>query len=290
MALANDYWIIDVQPVNPTLGAEVRGVNLAEGVSDDAFSEIHRAFLEHQVLFFKDQPEQMPVQVHKDFGRRFGTLHLHPAAPHLEGHPEIFVIHGHKDTKIPAGRDWHTDVSCDAEPPMGTMLQNFILPDCGGDTLFASMYAAYEGLSPAMKEFLDGKTAEHGSEHVYRARYAEHGIDDMGREYAASIHPVIRTHPETGKRGIYVNETFTTRIQELEKEESDALLAFLYAHIAKPRFQVRFPWEQNDTAMWDNRCVQHIAMFDYWPQERKGHRVTIKGDAPFYQAAGTGGG
>lgn len=160
------------------------------------------------------------------------------------------------------------------------MLQIHILPESGGDTLFANSYAAYDALSQPFKETLSNLTALHESEHVYRGRYSDRGVDDDGKLYPHAIHPVIRTHPETGKKSIYVNRTFTTRINELNETESRAILDYLYDHCEKIDFQIRFRWEINDVAFWDNRCAMHRAVWDYWPEERKGRRVTIKGDRP----------
>jgi taurine dioxygenase len=159
-------------------------------------------------------------------------------------------------------------------------LQIHTLPEIGGDTLFASMYRAFEVLSDPMKSLLDGLSATHASEHVYRGRYADRGMNDAGKTYPHARHPVVRTHPETGRKALYVNRTFTTRINELEDDESDALLEFLFDHSERVDFQIRFRWERNDVAFWDNRCTMHHAIWDYWPHERKGRRVTIKGDRP----------
>ncbi|MEQ9641992.1 MAG: TauD/TfdA family dioxygenase [Alphaproteobacteria bacterium] len=274
---------IQVSKVTPTLGAEIRGVDLAKGLSQAEFEQVHRAFLDNQVLFFKDQTPMTP-QRQVEVGRMFGDLHVHPAAPHLDGMPEVFVIHAHKGSKIANGNAWHTDVSCDTEPPAATMLQLHLLPASGGDTLFASMYAAYEALSPALQRFLCTLTARHESEHIYRGRYADRGVDDGGREYPSASHPVVRTHPETGRKALYVNSSFTTRIEDLAPAESRALLDFLFRHLEQPRFMCRFRWAPNDVALWDNRCLQHHAIWDYWPDERKGHRVTISGDRPFLTA------
>ena len=274
------YRRIDVRTSTPTVGAEIRGVDLRKPLSEDVFDEVRSAFLRHQVVFFKEQEKLSPDQ-QIAFARRFGGLHLHPAAPHLEGLPEVFVIHTHKGSKIANGNGWHTDVSCDAEPPLGTMLQLHHLPSQGGDTLFASMYAAWDALSAPMQAFLETLNARHESEHVYRGRYSDRDVDDAGKVYPESVHPVVRTHPETGRRALYVNCGFTTGIEGLGKAESRALLNFLFEHIEQERFQVRFKWEVNDMAFWDNRCLQHHAMWDYWPEERKGHRVTIQGDRPY---------
>jgi taurine dioxygenase len=269
-----------VTPLTPTLGAEIRGADLCN-LSDEQFDLIRQALTDHLVLFFRDQPALPPVE-QIAFARRFGELHVHPAAPHLEEHPELFVIHAHRDSKVANGNGWHSDVSCDEEPPLATMLQLHTLPSSGGDTLFASMYAAYETLSAELGRFLAGLSATHASEHVYRGRYADRGVDDANRTYPSAVHPLIRTHPDSGRQALYVNPSFTTRINELTAEESAALLGYLYRHQQRPEFQVRFQWSSNAIALWDNRCTQHFALWDYWPEERKGHRVTIRGERPYY--------
>jgi taurine dioxygenase len=271
--------VVRVKPFAPALGGEVRGIDLAEGLDETTFRAVHAAFLEYGVLFFKAQSEIAP-ETQVAIGRMFGELHTHPAAPHMPGFPEVFVIHAHRDSKIANGEFWHSDVSCDQEPPLGTMLQIHVLPEIGGDTLFANMYAAYDALSKPMQQMLDGLTALHESEHVYRGRYADRGVEDNGKVYPTATHPVIRTHPETGRKALFVNRTFTTQINELTQVESDALLALLFDHGEQIDFQIRFRWERNDVAFWDNRCVMHHAIWDYWPHERKGHRVTIKGERP----------
>ena len=273
------YRRIEVHRFSPALGAEVRGIELADGLDAATYAEVRRAFLEHQVLFFKDQRE-IPPAVQVAIGKRFGELHFHPAAPHMQGYPEIFEISTHKDSQVANGEFWHSDVSCDEMPPLGTILQIQELPEIGGDTLFANMYAAYEALSTPMKSMLKGLTATHGSEHVYRGRYSDRGVDDAGRVYPEARHPVVRTHPETGKQALYVNRTFTTHINELSQNESDALLEMLFTHCEQIDFQIRFRWSRYDVAFWDNRCTMHHAVWDYWPHTRKGRRVTIKGDRP----------
>ena len=270
---------LQLRPFAPALGAEVRGVDLAEGIDEETYREIRSALLSFGVLFFKEQSE-IPPAIQVQIGRMFGELHMHPAAPQMPGYPEVFVIHTHRDSKIANGEFWHSDVSCDEEPPLGTMLQIHVLPEAGGDTMFANMYMAYDALSAPMRQLVMGLTAVHESEHIYRGRYADRGMDDRGKVYPSAVHPVVRTHPETGRRAIYVNRTFTTRIVELKAEESDAILKLLFDHCEHVDFQIRFRWQQNDVALWDNRCVMHRAIWDYWPNERKGRRVTIKGDRP----------
>lgn len=271
---------LEISPLTPVIGAELSGVDLANLTAEE-FAQIRQALVDHQVIFFRDQPRLTPV-VQVAFAKKFGDLHTHPAAPHLENHPEVFVIHAHKDSKVANGNGWHTDVSCDEAPPMGTMLQIHQLPQTGGDTLWASMFAAYESLSPSLQNYLSTLTASHESEHIYRGRYSDRGVDDSNREYPSATHPLIRTHPDSGRRALYVNPSFTTRINELKADESRALLDYLYRHQQRPEFQVRLRWTPNTIALWDNRCTQHFALWDYWPEERKGHRVTIAGERPFF--------
>jgi len=272
---------IEIRPVSPVLGAEITGINLADGIDDHTFGVVHQAFLDHGVVFFRDQ-EPLPHEVQVAFAERFGPPHRHPAAPTAEAHSAIFVIHAHRDSRVANGNGWHSDVSCDEKPPMATMLQLVQLPEGGGgDTLFASMEAAYAALPEAERQQLHGLDAVHDSEHVYRGRYADRGVDDEGAVYPRSVHPVIRTHPETGRPSIFVNRSFTTAIEGMPDEEGLALLRNLLHHIERPEFQIRFRWNVNDIALWDNRCLQHFAIWDYWPNERKGHRVSIEGDRPF---------
>ena len=274
------YASIQVDKLTPHAGAEIRGVELSQPLDEPTFKEIHAALIDNGVIFFRDQhitPDQQ-----KAFGRLFGELHMHPAAPReLPEHPEILVIHADENSKHVAGENWHSDVSCDLEPPLGSILYMHELPPVGGDTLFASMYAAYDALSEPMKRFLEPLTAMHEGEHVYRGRY---GVNDAGKVFPKAEHPVIRTHPVSGRKALFVNGGFTTRIKQLTRPESNAILTFLYRHVETPEFHCRFRWQVNSVAFWDNRCVQHHAMWDYYPQRRHGHRVTIKGDKPFYRA------
>ena len=272
------YATIQVKPVTPHLGAEISGVDLRQTLTNAQVNDLHTALNTHQVLFFRDQPITLDQQ--KALGRHFGDLHIHPNTPGPEGHPEILPIHADANSKRIAGEHWHSDVSCDPEPPLGSVLYLHTIPELGGDTLFASQTAAYDALSPAFKTFLEGLTATHSGDRSYRRTNRLLGIDDRNRVFPQAVHPVIRTHPGSGRKALFVNETFTMRINELSEEESDAVLRFLYAHATKPAFQVRFRWQSHSIAFWDNRAVQHIAMWDYFPQVRSGSRVTIKGDRP----------
>jgi taurine dioxygenase len=272
------YATIEVKPVTPLIGAEISGIDLRESLSNQQVDDLHTALNSHQVLFFRDQPITLDQQ--KTLGRHFGDLHIHPNTPGPAGHPEILPIHADGNSKRVAGERWHSDVSCDPEPPLGSILYLHTIPPIGGDTLFASQTAAYDALTPAFKAFLDGLTATHSGDRSYRRTNRLLGIDDRDRVFPQAVHPVVRTHPATGRKALFVNEGFTLRINELSEEESDAVLRFLYAHGTKPAFQVRFRWQPHSIALWDNRAVQHIAMWDYFPQVRSGSRVTIKGDRP----------
>jgi taurine dioxygenase len=275
------YQTIDVRKLTPTIGAEIFGVDLSRELGNQQFQEIHDALMDNLVVFFRDQT--LTAEQHKDFGRRFGRLHVHPAAPGLlEGHPEILVVKANEKSKHVAGEEWHSDVSCEDEPPMGSILHLHEVPaDGGGDTLFASMYAAFEALSAPMQRLLEGMTAIHDGERVFRGRY---GVDDRGREFPRAEHPMVRTHPVTGRKALFVNRWFTARIPQLKPQESSALLEMLYRHTETPEFHCRFKWQAGSIAFWDNRCAQHHAIWDYYPQRRYGHRVTIRGDKPFYRA------
>ena len=272
------YETIEVDKLTPIIGAEISGADLAGSLSNRQMDEIHRALAENCVIFFRDQ--QLTQEQHLAFGRNFGELHIHPAAPHAPGHPELMIIHADKDSPRANGEGWHSDVSCDTEPPMGSILYIRQTPPKGGDTLFASMYAAYEALSDRMKAYLDGLTAEHDGEDAYRGTYKNAGMQDKP-VYPRAEHPVVRTHPVTGKKALYVNRGFTKRLVGVPRDESAAMLEYLYDHAENPLFQCRFRWQPNSIAFWDNRCVQHRAMWDYWPHTRSGFRVTVAGDKPY---------
>lgn len=273
------YDTIHVRPLTPVIGAEISDIDLATTLSNRQVEELHAALAEHQVLFFRDQKIDLDQQ--KRLGRHFGELHIHPNIPGPHGHPEILPIHADGHSKRINGENWHSDVSCDAEPPMGSILHLHTVPPVGGDTIFASQTAAYDALTPAFQTFLGGLTATHSGDRSYRRTNRILGIDDSQRVFPQAVHPVVRTHPVTGHKALFVNENFTMHINELSPEESRAVLDLLFAHSTKPAFQVRFNWQRHSVAFWDNRSVQHIAMWDYFPQVRSGNRVTIKGDRPF---------
>jgi taurine dioxygenase len=259
---------ISIVPVNPVIGAEVHGVDLRQNLSDDDIAVIQEALDRHGVVFFRDQditPEQQLA-----FGRRFGELHVHPS---VRGKPreewtELMSVHA------------DANVSCDEKPPYASILHLTIGPPCGGDTLFSSMYAAYEALSEPMKRMLETLTATHDGAPNYSDRARRNRDDNPYRVDPVAVHPVVTTHPKTGRKALYVNSAFTTRINELTEAESKAILDFLFVHVTRPEFQCRFQWRRNSVAFWDNRAVQHYAVWDYYPQVRSGLRVTIRGDRP----------
>ncbi|PCI07061.1 taurine dioxygenase [bacterium] len=271
-----------VKPIANALGAELSGVDLCTDLTPEVYAEIRRLLVERQVIFFRDQ-DISPAQ-HKALAESFGPLQTHPAYDTVEGFPEITILESTAEnpSKIEA---WHTDMTFRQQPPLGAVLRSKICPPVGGDTLWASMTAAYDGLSEPMQTLLQTLTAEHDFSFGFKESLAEPG----GRERLAQavadnppvVHPVIRTHPESGKKVIFVNCLFTTRILELSKKESEALLGFLYEHVTTPEYSCRFNWEENCIAIWDNRSTQHKPINDYFPAHRRLERITIDGDKPY---------
>ena len=267
------YQSLNVRPVTACLGAEIEGVDLRRP-SNQQLQEIADALAEHQVIFFRDQ--ELDHDSHKAFGRAFGPLAIHSGVSGLPDHPEVVRIHADADSDHIAGENWHTDLSADAEPPMGSILYLHTVPPAGGDTLFASMYAAYDTLSDRMKTYLEGLQAVHDANHVYRALYP-----DVEKTYPTNPHPIVRTHPVTKRKCLFINPSHITHIVGMPKAEGKAILEFLYEHCNNPNFQVRFRWRPHSVAFWDNRCTQHMATWDYFPQTRSGYRVTVGGDKPY---------
>lgn len=280
------YNRVQVQPIAGACGAELAGVDLAQPLDGETFADVEQAFHNHQVIFFRDQ-DLTPDQ-HKDFGRRFGTLNIHPRYEPLEGHPEIFPIRKDPEDERIVGESWHHDLTHLPEPPMGSILYALEVPPVGGDTLFASQYAAYESLSDGMKETLDGLTAVHDnriqSPKVAAARNADRTsklrADDDDAEEPECEHPVVITHPGTGRKALYVNRVRTHRFKGMTEEESRPLLEFLFDHSHKPEFTCRFRWEKGSIAFWDNRCLMHKALNDYPGHRRYMNRVTVNGTRP----------
>ncbi|WP_301599069.1 taurine dioxygenase [Pseudomonas nitroreducens] len=266
------------------MGAVVSGVRLADPLDDAAQRQIEQALLDHQVLFFRDQPLTPTQQA--NFAARFGDLHIHPIYPSSPEQREVIVL----DTAVTDVRDnaiWHTDVTFLETPALGAVLAAKQLPPYGGDTLWASGIAAFEALSKPLQQLLDGLTATHDiSKSFPQERFGATDADlarleEARRKNPPRSHPVIRTHPVTGRKALFVSDGFTTRINELEPAESRAILDLLFTHFARPEFTVRWRWKENDVAFWDNRVTQHYAVDDYRPQRRVMHRATILGDKPF---------
>jgi taurine dioxygenase len=286
--MAARYSRIGVKPISGALGAEIEGVDLAKPLDNQIFSEVHQAFLDYQVIFFRDQkitPDQQLA-----FARRFGTLNVHPYAPSLEGYPEVLRIFKEKDDKVNFGGGWHSDLTFLEKPPLGSVLYAREVPPHGGDTMWTNMYLAYESLSDGLKRTLDGLKAVHSANKQYGIDGSEAAKNNAKRSMkpnvsesakAEIVHPVVRTHPETGRKALFVNGAFTERFEGWTKEESRPLLSFLYKHAVRPEFTCRFRWEKDSLAFWDNRCTQHYALNDYHGFRREMHRVTIDGDRVF---------
>lgn len=275
-----------VTPLTPTIGAVIGGIDLSQRLDDEQFGEVRAALLAHQVIFFEDQ-HITPVQ-HRDFAARFGALHTHPLYPGVPEAPELFILDNHKDN--PTDNDsWHTDVTFIQTPPMASILYAKHLPPSGGDTIWSNMKAAYEALSPTFREFLSGLDAVHD----FARGFPQQGIVAAGAgaekhakalaENPPVLHPVVRTHPETGEDGLFINYGFTDRIKGLRRKESDAILNMLFEHIQKPEFLVRWRWSDNAIAFWDNRVTQHYAVNDYLPHRRIMNRATVLGDRPYHR-------
>jgi taurine dioxygenase len=271
---AENYRHIKVTPVNPTIGGVITGIDLTKPFGEDVAEELRRAFAEYLIIFFRDQP--IDFEAHRRLAAVFGEAHVAPSTIpwQVPGFPEITKMHADENSTYVPGENWHSDMSADPQPPMGSILYLHTLPPLGGDTVFSSMYAAYDALSDRMKAQLDGLRA------IHDARKAFGDIVPKDMELPCSSHPVVRTHPVTGRKALYVNQGYTTRIEGLPDAESDALLAFLYVHVMNPMFQCRFTWEPHSIAMWDNRCNQHMAIWDYFPQIRSGFRIQVKGETP----------
>ena len=279
----------DIRPLDAALGAEVLDLDLSRPLNDPDFARIHRAWLDHGLLIFRDQP--ISPEQHIDISRRFGPLQVHVLKQFLlANHPEVFIISNIVENGQPigladAGKFWHSDLSYVELPSKGAMLSAQELPEEGGDTLYASQQTAYETLPAELRKAIEGKRAAHS----YTARYADEVFKGVRRptltqaqlaQVKPVVHPVVRTHPETGRKGLFVNENFTTHILDLPEDESKQLLAELYAHSVKPEFIYRHQWQANDLLFWDNRALIHLATGCPSHLRRRMHRTTIQGDMP----------
>lgn len=279
------YQHIEVRPMTGTFGTEIFGVDLSAPLSDEVFNEVKRALLDYHVIFFRDQ--DITPRQHVDFGRRFGELHIHPFIPAHEDQPEIIVLGGKTPGPGPYARNanvWHTDLTYSQEPPMGSILHGVEIPESGGDTMFADLTAAYDGLSDRLQSLFSDMIAVH-SMSATKTRQELTSAQQI-KEVQWSLekvppaeHPVVRTHPDTGRKCLFVSRHFTSYLKDVTERESNALLSLLHDHIDQPEYQCRFRWQKNSVAFWDNRCTQHYAVADYH-EIRRMHRVTICGPRP----------
>ena len=273
---------LNIKPLSGCIGAEIHGIDLTKPITHELYIQLRECLVEYEVIFFRDQAIT-PAQQHA-LASMFGPLQSHPAYQTVEGFPEISILESTADkpTKIEC---WHSDMTFRQHPPLATVLRAQVVPDKGGDTLWASMTAAYRGLSKSMQDFLSTLTAVHDFSYGFKESLAEPG----GQQRLAQAlvdnppvrHPVIRTHPESGKSVIFVNELFTRHIEGLSRSESDALLAFIFEHIRTPEYSCRFGWQPDSIAIWDNRSTQHKPINDYFPAHRRLERITIDGDLPY---------
>ena len=273
---------IQIEPVSGALGAEISGVDLGEDLSYQSIAEIRAALLEHLVIFFRDQAHITPNQQAK-FAERFGPLVDYPLVKGLEEAPHVIPVIKLPEEKINFGGLWHADTTYLEEPPLGTFLLARELPPSGGDTEFANMYLAYEALSPAYQKFLDGLTVVNTSAKARVSDTRKHRVAEQEEPAPKELiaeHPAVRTHPETGRKALFVNLAHSVRFKELSIEESQPILEFLFAHLNKPEFTYRFRWSEGAAAFWDNRASQHNPVNDYHGYKRVMHRITIAGDRP----------
>lgn len=270
-----------LRPLSPTIGVEVDEIDLSKPLRSQEVDDLMTALLEWKVLFFRNQ--DITIDQHLAFARYFGKLEIHPFGTNDAAHPEIVNL-THDQDKIATNNKWHSDVTWREAPSLGSILRAIEVPSVGGDTLFADMYAAYEGLPDDIKSKIEGMTAVH-EPLVFRARMRARGaslkeIKEGEKDFPPAEHPIVRTHPQTGRRALYVNPAFTRYIVGMENRKSLALLRVLYAQSSVPEYQCRFRWQANSIAFWDNRCTQHYAVSDYFPATRRMERATIVGDRP----------
>jgi taurine dioxygenase len=273
---------LEVHPVAGAIGAEVHGVDLAAELPDDTVAAVRRALLDHLVIFFRDQ--DLPPARFLALARRFGTPIEYPFVKGIDGFPEIIAVAKLEHERVNFGGVWHSDTTYLAEPPMGTLLVAREVPPVGGDTLFANQYLAYEALSERMRAMLEGLRGVSNSAKADVTRTREDRVKSTGtsqaRESLEAEHPVVRTHPETGRKALYVNSAHTQRFAGMTEEESAGLLGFLFRHQVRPEFTCRFRWDVGSLAFWDNRCAQHNPINDYHGHRRVMHRITLAGDRP----------
>ena len=274
---------IETVRLGPNIGAEIRNLNLSQPLTDGEFALVHQALLENEVLVMRDQDIATEDQL--AFGRMFGDLLIHPFSPTLDGIPELIVLDNHRDNPPRLTDRWHSDETFREAPPMATILRSTITPRLGGDTMFASMTAAFEGLPDEMQRLVSSLEGIFDFK-PFRTLFGDDPdskkrLREIEDKYPIRTHPVVRVHPESGRKSIFVNPQFTIGIKGMKDSESTALLGMLFDLAKVPEYQFRLHWEPNTMVMWDNRCVLHYAIHDYYPQRRRMERVTIAGDRPF---------
>ncbi|NKB98500.1 MAG: taurine dioxygenase [Pseudomonadales bacterium] len=275
-AQETDYATLRVTPLTGGIGAEVTGVDL-RGLSDELIADLKQAWLDYKVLFFREQ--DLSKAQHVAYGRALGELEIHPFTENDGEFPEIIVLHSKPDNFF-AAQTWHSDVTFRECPPLGSILYGRIIPEWGGDTCFANMELAYDLLSDNLKAEIDGLNAVHSMAKTFARNMTEAQKEKAFAKYPDQVHPIVRTHPETGKRSLYANINFTMRLENRSEEESASLLRKLYEQAKLPEVQCRFHWGPGSIAQWDNRCTQHYAVPDYVGAERRVERVTLIGDRP----------
>jgi taurine dioxygenase len=273
---------LEVIPINGFIGAEIRGADLAR-LDDAMFKVLHDALVQYEVLIIRDQ-KAMTLDHQMAFGARFGPLSIHPFSPNMEDKPEVILLDYSADHPAARTDIWHADETFRPNPPIVTILRARIIPERGGDTCFSSMTAAYRGLSERMKQHIHGLECQHDFKpwrNLFEGSPALRAkLRELEDEFPNPWHPVVRVHPVSGRRAIYVNRQFSVRIKGLKSDESAALLEFLYAQAAVPEYQLRVKWQPDTVVLWDNRSLLHYAPHDYYPQRRSMERVTVTGDIP----------
>ncbi len=279
------YETIEVKPLSGSMGAEVIGVDWAKPLTNQQRADVHKAFLDHLMIYFRNQSITPRQQV--DVARQFGKPAIYPFLKGLEEAPEVNELIKTENDKTNFGGGWHSDTSYKECPDLGTVLYALEVPPAGGDTMFANACLAYENLSEGMKGMLDGMVGIFNSDKLYPGGRTSQlsKLGDMGKAVVQSDtyeseHPIVRTHPETGRKALYVSRAHTLRFKDMTSEESDPLINFLSDQIVRPEYQCRLRWEPGTLALWDNRATQHLALNDYQGQRRHMHRVTIEGDRP----------
>jgi len=279
------YQHIQVKPISGALGAEIQGIDLSQGNSPAALKEIKDAFLKHCVIFFRDQHLTPPQLV--EFAKSFGPIYIDHVLKGLPTQPEILEVLTRPEDEHVFAEGWHADVTSHERPVLGSILYAIEVPPYGGDTLFSNQYLAYEALSPTMQKMLAQLKALHSNEIVYGAKQEDFDIkgdqiavDMKAARQVKATHPVVRTHPDTKRKSLFVNDHYTVRFEGMSTEESRPLLQYLWSHAVRPEFTCRFHWEVGSIAFWDNRCTMHCPVADYRGHRRYMHRVTVQGDRP----------